>query len=60
MVIEAKQDPAALRRKVATPAGTTIEGLLKLEEAGVRAAFVKAVEAASKRAAEISKEISGQ
>jgi pyrroline-5-carboxylate reductase len=60
MVIEAKQDPAALRRKAATPAGTTIEGLLKLEEAGVRAAFVKAVEAASKRAAEISKEISGQ
>jgi len=60
MVIETKQDPAALRRKVATPAGTTIEGLLKLEEAGVRAAFVRAVEAASKRAAEISKEISGQ
>ena len=60
MVIETKQNPAELRRKVATPAGTTIEGLLRLEEAGVRAAFIRAVEAASKRAAEISKEISGQ
>jgi pyrroline-5-carboxylate reductase len=60
MVIETKQDPAALRSKVTTPAGTTVEGLLKLEEAGVRAAFVKAVEAASKRAVEISKEISCQ
>jgi len=60
MVIETKRDPAELRKKVATPAGTTIEGLLQLEEAAVRAAFIRAVEAASKRAAEISKEISGQ
>jgi len=60
MVIETKQDPAELRKKVTTPAGTTIEGLVRLEEAGVRAAFIRAVEAASKRAAEISKEISGQ
>jgi len=60
MVIETKQDPAELRKKVTTPAGTTIEGLLRLEEAGVRTAFIRAVEAASKRAAEISKEISGQ
>jgi len=59
MVIETKQNPAELKRKVATPAGTTIEGLLTLEEAGVRAAFIRAVEAATKRAAEISKEISG-
>ncbi len=59
MVIDSKQDPSTLRRKVTTPAGTTIEGLLKLEEAGVRAAFIKAVEAASKRAYEISNELSG-
>jgi pyrroline-5-carboxylate reductase len=60
LVIETKQDPAELRKKVTTPAGTTIEGLLRLEEAGVRAAFIRAVEVASKRASEISKEICGQ
>ncbi len=58
MVIEGGEDPDRLRRLVATPAGTTVEGLLRLEEAGVRAAFIKAVEAASKRAAEISIELS--
>jgi len=57
MVIETKQDPVELRRKVTTPAGTSIEGLLRLEEAGVRAAFIRAVEAASKRAQEISREL---
>lgn len=58
MVIDTKEDPSNLRKKVATPAGTTIEGLLRLEEAAVRAAFIKAVEAASKRASEISMELS--
>ncbi|MEM1994906.1 MAG: pyrroline-5-carboxylate reductase [Nitrososphaerales archaeon] len=59
MVIESNKDPSELRRRVTTPAGTTIEGLLKLEEAGVRAAFIKAVEAASKRAYEISRDLGG-
>jgi len=44
---------------VATPAGTRVEEILTLEESGVRAAFIRAVEAATRRAAEISKEISG-
>lgn len=60
MVIGTKQDPAELRKRVTTPAGTTIEGLLRLEEAGVRAAFIRAVEAAAKRAYEISKEVCDQ
>jgi pyrroline-5-carboxylate reductase len=50
MVLETGQHPAALRDMVTSPGGTTIEGLYELEKAGVRAAFMSAVRAATDKA----------
>ncbi|MCR8696589.1 MULTISPECIES: pyrroline-5-carboxylate reductase dimerization domain-containing protein [Campylobacter] len=37
--------PALIRDSICSPAGTTIEGVCKLEEAGVRTAFIEAIKA---------------
>lgn len=42
--------PAELRNQVTSPAGTTTEGLLALEKAGLRRAFIQAVQAAYEKA----------
>ncbi len=42
--------PADLRNQVTSPAGTTSEGLLALEKAGLRRAFIQAVQAAYEKA----------
>ena len=48
--LETGKHPAELRNQVTSPGGTTTEGLRVLEEAGVRAAFLNAVEAAYEKA----------
>ncbi len=47
MVLETGKHPAELKDMVATPGGTTVQGLAALEAAGVRSAFIKAVEDAT-------------
>jgi pyrroline-5-carboxylate reductase len=56
MAASTKEHPALLREMVASPAGTTIAGLVVLEGAAVRSAFINAVKAATAR----SKELSGE
>jgi len=52
-VLETNAHPGALKDMVASPAGTTIEGLKVLEKAAVRGAFIEAVEAGAKRSKEL-------
>jgi pyrroline-5-carboxylate reductase len=54
-LLESGEHPAELREKFSSPRGTTIEGLLSLEEDRVRYGFSKAVIASSKRSEEIGK-----
>ena len=47
---ESGKHPSELRNQVTSPGGTTTEGLLVLESAGLRAAFAEAIEAAYEKA----------
>jgi pyrroline-5-carboxylate reductase len=47
--------PVELREMVTSPGGTTIEAIRRLEEAGVRAAFLNAIDAARKRSEELAR-----
>lgn len=53
MVLETGDHPALLKDEVTTPAGCTIDGILKLEEGGLRVTLIKAIVEARRRAAEL-------
>lgn len=53
MVLRTGQHPAALKDAVTSPGGTTIAGLHCMEQAGVRAGLMSAVEAATTRSMEL-------
>lgn len=53
MVLESGQHPARLKDQVASPGGTTIAGLHRLEQGGLRAVLMDAVEAATRRSQEL-------
>jgi pyrroline-5-carboxylate reductase len=46
--------PVELREMVTSPGGTTIAAIRELEQAGVRAAFLNAIQAAMKRSKELA------
>lgn len=54
-LLENDEHPAMIREKAASPRGTTIAGLLSLEEDRVRAAFSKAVIKSTERSIQIGK-----
>ncbi len=53
MVLETNNPPALLKDDVTTPAGCTMDGILKLEEGGLRVTLIKAVVEAARRAGEL-------
>jgi pyrroline-5-carboxylate reductase len=54
MLRDTGKHPVELREMVTSPGGTTIEAIRRLEEAGVRAAFLNAIDAARKRSLELA------
>ena len=54
MVLETGLHPAQLKDMVTTPGGTTVAGILALEEGGLRATLIAAVKAAAARSRELA------
>jgi pyrroline-5-carboxylate reductase len=53
MVLKTGEHPAKLKDAVTTPAGCTIDGILELEDGGLRVTLIKAVVRATERAREL-------
>jgi pyrroline-5-carboxylate reductase len=60
LMLTSGEHPGQLKDKVASPGGTTISGIHMLEKAGLRAALMDAVEAATKRAGDLENMIMNQ
>ena len=56
MMLESGEHPGRLKDRVASPGGTTIAGIHKLEEGRLRATLISAVEAATNRSGELGLE----
>jgi pyrroline-5-carboxylate reductase len=54
MLRDTGKHPVELREMVTSPGGTTIAAIRQLEEAGVRAAFLNAIDAACRRSLELA------
>jgi len=54
MVLETGYHPALLKDAVTTPAGSTIDGIMALEEGGLRVTLIKAVMRATERAKQLA------
>jgi len=52
-VLETGEHPAKLKDQVTTPAGVTIDGILELEEGGLRVTLIKAVVKAAERSRQL-------
>ena len=54
MVLETGYHPALLKDAVTTPAGCTVDGILELEEGGLRVTLIKSVMRATERARQLA------
>lgn len=54
-LLESQEHPGQLKDRVTSPGGTTISGIHALEEGGLRATLINAVESAAKRSKELGK-----
>ncbi len=59
LILDLPEHPAKIRDMVTTPGGTTIEAINELEASQVRAALIRAVEAATKKSAQIREKVTG-
>ena len=55
LLAETGLHPGALKDMVSSPGGTTIAGITALEEGGIRATFIRAVERATLRSRELGR-----
>ncbi|MGC8709859.1 MAG: pyrroline-5-carboxylate reductase [Thermoplasmata archaeon] len=57
LVGESGDHPSILKELVITPAGVTIDAIYELEDSGIRTAFMRAIESATKKSETITKNI---